>query len=36
MLEEAVGLMRRLWEGDLVSHRGRYYTVENARIYSLP
>jgi coenzyme F420-dependent glucose-6-phosphate dehydrogenase len=36
MLEEAVGLMRELWRGDLLSHRGRHYTVENARIYTLP
>jgi G6PDH family F420-dependent oxidoreductase len=36
MLEEAVEVMRTLWTGDLVNHHGRYYTVENARIYSLP
>jgi coenzyme F420-dependent glucose-6-phosphate dehydrogenase len=36
MLEEAVGLIRLLWGGETVSHRGRYYTVENARIYSRP
>ncbi len=36
MLEEAIGLIRRLWEGGMQSHRGRYYTVENARIYDLP
>jgi G6PDH family F420-dependent oxidoreductase len=36
MLEEAVGIMRELWKGNLVTHHGRYYTVENARIYSLP
>jgi G6PDH family F420-dependent oxidoreductase len=36
MLEEAVALMRRLWEGDFVDHRGRHYTVENARIYTRP
>ena len=36
MLEEAVTIMRELWKGDLVTHHGRYYTVENARIYSLP
>ena len=36
MLEEAVALMRELWTGKQVSHRGRHYTVENARIYSLP
>ncbi|MDP8958740.1 MAG: TIGR03557 family F420-dependent LLM class oxidoreductase [Actinomycetota bacterium] len=36
MLEEAVGLIRRLWEGELTTHRGRYFTVENARLYTLP
>lgn len=36
MLEEAVAVMRLLWEGELASHRGRHYTVENARIYTLP
>jgi G6PDH family F420-dependent oxidoreductase len=36
MLDEAIGVMRKLWQGGLVSHHGRHYTVENARIYSLP
>jgi coenzyme F420-dependent glucose-6-phosphate dehydrogenase len=36
MLEEAVSVIRMLWEGGLRSHRGRYYTVENARVYTLP
>jgi G6PDH family F420-dependent oxidoreductase len=36
MLEEAVQIMRALCSGDSVSHRGRHYTVENARIFSLP
>jgi len=36
MLEEAVALMRRLWEGETVSHHGTHYTLENARIYSCP
>lgn len=36
MLEEAVELMRTLWRGELTTHRGRHYTVENARIYTLP
>ena len=36
MLEEAVEVMRRLWEGDTVDHHGRYYTVENARLYDVP
>src|SRR3954471_17068932 len=36
MLEEAVEVMRKLWEGGQRSHRGRHYTVENARVYDLP
>jgi G6PDH family F420-dependent oxidoreductase len=36
MLEEAVELIRRLWQGGMQSHRGRHYRVENARIYDLP
>jgi G6PDH family F420-dependent oxidoreductase len=36
MLEEAVGLIRELWTGEVVSHRGTYYTVDTARIYTLP
>jgi G6PDH family F420-dependent oxidoreductase len=36
MLEEAVGVIRDLWQGGMVDHHGRHYTVENARIYSLP
>ena len=36
MLEEAVEIIRLLWQGGLVTHHGRYYTVENARLYTLP
>jgi G6PDH family F420-dependent oxidoreductase len=36
MLEEAVEVIRTLWQGGQRSHRGRHYTVENARIYDLP
>src|SRR5262245_21089286 len=35
-LEEAIAAIRLLWEGRNVSHHGRYYTVENARLYTLP
>jgi G6PDH family F420-dependent oxidoreductase len=36
MLEEAVDVIRQLWRGGLVSHRGAHYTVEAARLYTLP
>ncbi len=36
MLEEAVQVIRTLWQGGMQSHRGRHYRVENARIYDLP
>jgi G6PDH family F420-dependent oxidoreductase len=36
MLAESVSVMRELWKGDFVSHRGPHFTVENARIYSRP
>jgi G6PDH family F420-dependent oxidoreductase len=36
MLEEAVEVIRTLWQGGQHSHYGCYYTVENARIYTLP
>ncbi|HKT84432.1 MAG TPA: TIGR03557 family F420-dependent LLM class oxidoreductase [Solirubrobacterales bacterium] len=35
-LEEAIEVIRELWSGKLKSHRGEHFTVENARIYSLP
>ena len=36
MLEEAVEVIRLLWQGGQRSHHGRHYTVENARVYDLP
>src|SRR5512132_4520106 len=36
MLEEAVTVMRALWQGDYTYHRGRHYRVENARVYTRP
>jgi len=36
MLAEAVEVIRLLWEGGEQSHHGKYYTVENARLYTLP
>jgi G6PDH family F420-dependent oxidoreductase len=36
MLVEAIEIMRGLWGGELYSHSGEHYVVENARIYTLP
>jgi coenzyme F420-dependent glucose-6-phosphate dehydrogenase len=35
-LAEAIAIIRLLWQGGQQSHHGRYFDVENARIYSLP
>jgi G6PDH family F420-dependent oxidoreductase len=36
MLDEAVALIRRLWEGGFVTEYGTHYDVDHARIYTLP
>lgn len=36
MLEEAVTVLRELFTGEQISHRGTHYTVENARLYTVP
>jgi coenzyme F420-dependent glucose-6-phosphate dehydrogenase len=36
MLEEAIEVIRLLWQGGTQTHRGRHYTVEGARLYTLP
>jgi G6PDH family F420-dependent oxidoreductase len=36
MLEEAVGVIRALHSGEQVDHDGEFYSVSNARIYTLP
>ncbi|SEV86304.1 TIGR03557 family F420-dependent LLM class oxidoreductase [Natrinema salifodinae] len=36
MLDEAIEIIRRLWQGETTSYRGEYYTVENARLFTLP
>jgi coenzyme F420-dependent glucose-6-phosphate dehydrogenase len=36
MLEEAIEVIRALWTGERTDHRGRYYEVESARLYTLP
>jgi G6PDH family F420-dependent oxidoreductase len=35
-LEEAIGIIRELWTGETVTHRGEHYAVDAARIFSLP
>ena len=35
-LEEAIGIIRELWTGETVTHRGEHYRVDAARIFSLP
>jgi G6PDH family F420-dependent oxidoreductase len=35
-LEEAIEVIRALWTGEFVYHRGEHYTVEDARLYTLP
>jgi G6PDH family F420-dependent oxidoreductase len=36
MLEEAIEVLRTLWQGGARDHRGRHYRVEHARVYDLP
>lgn len=36
MLEEAIKIIRLLWQGGQQSFWGNYYIVENARVYDLP
>ncbi len=36
MLEEAVSILRQLWKGGQTNHYGKHFTVDNARIYTLP
>jgi G6PDH family F420-dependent oxidoreductase len=36
MLEEAVDVIRSLWEGGTCSHDGKHFTVENARLFTRP
>jgi coenzyme F420-dependent glucose-6-phosphate dehydrogenase len=36
LLEEAIEVIRLLWEGGEQTHRGRHYTVDHARLYTLP
>lgn len=36
MLDEAVEVLRKLWTGKQVSHHGKHYDVQNARLFTLP
>jgi coenzyme F420-dependent glucose-6-phosphate dehydrogenase len=36
MLEEAIEVIRLLWQGGEQTHRGAFYDVEQARLYTLP
>jgi G6PDH family F420-dependent oxidoreductase len=35
-LEEALDIIRQLWTGEVLTHEGEYYTVHNAKLWSLP
>jgi probable F420-dependent oxidoreductase len=34
--DEAIGLLRKLWTGDSVTHDGRFYAMQNVRIHPPP
>ena len=36
LLEEAIEVIRLLWQGGYKTHRGKHYRVEKARLYTLP
>lgn len=36
MLEEAVEVIRELFSGQLITHHGKHYRIDTARLYSLP
>lgn len=36
MLEEAIQIIRKLWEGDTVTFHGDFYDVERTRVFDLP
>jgi coenzyme F420-dependent glucose-6-phosphate dehydrogenase len=36
MLDEAIEVMRLLWQGGEQTHRGKHYIVDHARVYDLP
>ena len=36
MLEEAITIIRALWTGEELEHHGAHFTVESAKLYSIP
>jgi coenzyme F420-dependent glucose-6-phosphate dehydrogenase len=36
MLEEAIGVIRELWRGEVVDHSGRWYQVVDAQLFTTP
>lgn len=36
MFVEAIEIIRALWTGEVINHWGEYYTVEDARLYTVP
>jgi G6PDH family F420-dependent oxidoreductase len=36
MLDEAITMIRELWAGEWVTHHGAFFTVDRARLYTLP
>ena len=36
MLEEAIHVIKTLWKGEMTTHYGKHFTVEDARIFTLP
>jgi coenzyme F420-dependent glucose-6-phosphate dehydrogenase len=36
MLEEAIEVIRALWKGDEVTHEGAFFSVDEARLYTIP
>jgi len=36
MLDEAIDVMRKLWDGEEVTHRGEHYVVDRARLWDKP
>lgn len=36
MLKEAIDIIRKLWKGKYVNHDGKYFKVEDAKVFDLP